>query len=60
MSKKAALEAKREKPTVKELIALRDAIGIKELDSKIAREQEKKSKNIESIFVKKGRIKKKK
>ena len=59
MTKKAELEAKREKPTVKELMALRDAIGIKELDSKIAREQEKKSKNIESIFNKR-RVKKKK
>jgi hypothetical protein len=54
MTKKSSLEQKKEKPTVKELIALREAVpSITQLDNKIAREQEKKTKNIESIFNKK-------
>ena len=54
MTKKSSLEQKKEKPTVKELIALREAMpSITQLDKKIAREQEKKTKNIVSIFNKK-------
>ena len=54
MTKKSSLEQKKEKPTVKELIALREAMpSITQLDKKIAREQEIKTKNIESIFNKK-------
>ncbi len=54
MTKKARLEAKRQKPSVEELIALVKAVpSITQLDSKIKREKEVKSKNIESIFLKK-------
>lgn len=54
MTKKARLEAKKEKPSVEELIALVKAVpSITQLDSKIKREKEVKSKNIESIFLKK-------
>ena len=54
MTKKARLEAKKEKPSVEELIALVKAVpSITQLDSKINREKEVKSKNIESIFLKK-------
>ena len=39
MTKKSSLEQKKEKPTVKELIALREAMpSITQLDKKIARE----------------------
>jgi len=45
---------KREIPTVKEMEALRKACpSITDLDKKIDREKEKKSKNIETIFMKK-------
>jgi len=54
MTKKARLEAKRQKPSVEELIALVKAVpSITQLDNKIKREKEVKSKNIESIFLKK-------
>jgi hypothetical protein len=60
MTKKSSLEQKKEKPTVKELIALREAVpSITQLDKKIEREREKKTKNIETIFNKSGRKKKK-
>lgn len=49
-----AINAKREIPTVKEMEALRKACpSITNLDKKIEREKEKKSRNIESIFNKK-------
>ena len=45
---------KREVPTVKEMEALRKACpSITNLDKKIDREKEKKSRNIETIFIKK-------
>ena len=48
-------------PTVKEMKAFRQACpSVKELDKKIEREEEKKSKNIESIFDKKQKRKAKK
>ena len=51
--KPTVMNAKRDIPTVKEMEALRQACpSITNLDKKIEREKEKKSKNIESIFVK--------
>lgn len=54
MTKKSSLEQKKEKPTVKELKALVEAVpSITQLDKIIKREEEKKTKNIETIFNKK-------
>jgi hypothetical protein len=54
MTKKSSLEQKKERPTVKEMMALVAAVpSITQLDKKIEREKEKKSKNIELIFNKK-------
>lgn len=48
------ITTKRDIPTVKEMEALRQACpSITNLDKKIEREKEKKSRNIESIFNKK-------
>ena len=48
-------------PTVKEMKAFRQACpSVKELDRKIEREEEKESKNIETIFDKKKKRKPKK
>ena len=48
------INTKRDIPTVKEMEALRQACpSITNLDKKIEREKEKKSRNIESIFNKK-------
>ena len=53
MTYKSRLEQKREKPSVKELEALVKAVpSITQLDKKIKREKEVKSKNIELIFNK--------
>ena len=53
MTKKNSLEQKREKPSVEELEALVEAVpSITQLDKKIKREKEVKTKNIETIFVK--------
>ncbi len=52
--KPTVMNAKRDIPTVKEMEALRKACpSITNLDKKIDREKEKKSKNIETIFIKK-------
>jgi|TARA_R100000388_G_scaffold88141_1_gene68329 hypothetical protein len=52
--KPKTINNKREIPTVKEMETLRKACpSITDLDKKIDREKEKKSKNIESIFIKK-------
>jgi hypothetical protein len=57
--KPTVMEAKRDIPTVKEMEALRKACpSITNLDKKIDREKEKKSKNIEAIFNKKKKKKK--
>ena len=54
MTKKSSLEQKKERPTVKEMMALVASVpSITQLDKKIEREKEKKSKNIELIFNKK-------
>ena len=54
MTKKSSLEQKKERPTVKEMMALVAAVpSITQLNKKIEREKEKKSKNIELIFNKK-------
>jgi hypothetical protein len=53
MTYKSKLEQKREKPSVAELEALVKAVpSITQLDKKIKREKEVKSKNIELIFNK--------
>ena len=60
MTKKNSLEQKREKPSVEELEALVEAVpSITQLDKKIKREKEVKTKNIENIFDKTKNKKKK-
>ncbi len=57
--KPTVMNAKRDIPTVKEMETLRKACpSITNLDKKIDREKEKKSKNIEAIFNKKQKKKK--
>lgn len=61
MTKKNSLEQKREKPSVEELQALVEAVpSITQLNAKIKREKVVKTKNIENIFDKGRRPKKKK